>query len=311
MKDKTPRNFYGLELRYSTYDTSRVVLLSVPFDRTSTWMKGSRHGPRAILEASRNLELYDIETDSQVYMQGLCTARPIRAWKVETMVEKVRARVARYLADGKFTVVLGGEHSVSIGTIAAHAEHFRSLSVLHLDAHSDRRDLYQGSRYNHACVMSRVGEIIDTVVSVGIRSMDTTEGSARGTSEAGARGTSEAGARGTTGDSRLKKERVFFAHDCSVSDRYLEQVSSLLIDPVYITIDLDVFDSGIMPSTGTPEPGGLGWYEVIRLLRNVTESRRVVGFDVVELCPSRNKAPDFLAAKLVYKLLSFIFKRVQ
>ncbi|MFX0145880.1 MAG: arginase family protein, partial [Candidatus Hodarchaeota archaeon] len=156
------------------------------------------------------------------------------------------------------------------------------LSVLHLDAHSDRRDFYEGSRFNHACVMARVGEMVDTVVSAGIRSMADVE------------------------RSQLEGEHVFFAQDCFESDQYVEQIPSLLKDPVYITIDLDVFDSGIMPSTGTPEPGGLGWYEVIKLLRNVTEKRWVVGFDVVELCPSRNKAPDFLASKLIYKLLSFI-----
>ncbi len=282
MKEKTLRNFFGLEKRYSAYGTSRVVLLPVPFDRTSTWMKGSRRGPRALLEASRNLELYDIETHSQVYMQGLYTAQPVRARKSETMVEEVKARVSRYLDDNKFMVVLGGEHSVSIGTIAAHVEHFKSLNVLHLDAHSDRRDSYAGSRFNHACVMARVGEMVDTVVSAGIRSMADVE------------------------RSRLEGEHVFFARDCFESNQYIEQIPTLLKDPVYITIDLDVFDPGIMPSIGTPEPGGLGWYEVITLLRKVTEKRRVVGFDVVELCPSRNKAPDFLAAKLIYKLLSFI-----
>ena len=315
MKEKTLRNFYGLEDRYSAYSTSRVVLLPVPFDRTSTWMKGSRRGPRALLEASRNLELYDIETDSQVYMQSLYTAQPVRAWKPEGMVEKVKARVARYIAHGKFTVVLGGEHTVSIGTIAAHAEHCGQMSVLHLDAHMDRREFYQGSRYNHACVMARVGEIVNTIVSVGIRSMDATERNqsdrrrpTRGRESLQGESPWES-ARGATERSRLEGERVFFAHDCFESNQYIEHIPSLLKDPVYITIDLDVFDPGIMSSTGTPEPGGLGWYEVINLLRSVTESRRVVGFDVVELCPSRNKAPDFLAAKLVYKLLSFIFQR--
>jgi agmatinase len=202
------------------------------------------------------------------------------------MIEKVRNSVARYLVDEKLTIVLGGEHSVSIGSVAAHTEHFNSLSVLHLDAHADRRDNYEGSRYNHACVIARIGEIVNTVVSVGIRSMDYAE------------------------RSHLKKDHVFYAHDCSEHKQYIEQVPTLLKDPVYITIDLDVFDPGIMPSTGTPEPGGLGWNEVIRLLREVTKSRQVVGFDVVELCPSRNKAPDFLAAKLVYKILSFIFQKV-
>jgi agmatinase len=285
MKEKIPHNFCGLETRYSDYGNSRVVLLPVPFDRTSTWMKGSRHGPRAIIDASRNLELYDIETESQVYMKGLHTARPVRARTPEKMVEKVKARTARYVAEGKFTVVLGGEHSVSIGAIEAHAEQFRSLSVLNLDAHSDRRDSYEGSRYNHACVMARVEETVDTVVSVGLRSMDWSE-------------------------RRLFNEKcVFFAHDCHASDRYIHEVPELLTDCVYITIDLDVLDPAIMPSTGTPEPGGLGWYEITALLNNVADSVQVVGFDVVELRPSQNRASDFLAAKLIYKLLSFILEK--
>jgi agmatinase len=201
------------------------------------------------------------------------------------MIERVRNSVARYLVDEKLTIVLGGEHSVSIGSVAAHAEHFNSLSVLHLDAHADRRDNYEGSRYNHACVMARVAEMVDTIVSVGIRSMDSSE------------------------RTRLGRDHVFFAHDCLESNGYISQVPRLLNETVYITIDLDVFDPGILPSTGTPEPGGLWWYGVSRLLEKVVESTRVVGFDVVELCPSRNRASDFLAAKLVYKLLSFIFQK--
>ena len=284
MRNRAPYNFCGLENKYSAYNRSHVVLLPVPFDRTSTWQKGSRHGPQALINASRNLELYDIETETEVYRQGLHTARPVRATKPEQMVRKVKDRLDQYLADGKFSVVLGGEHSVSIGSITSHAEHFSSLSILHLDAHSDRRRTYGGSRYNHACVMARAGEIADTVVSVGIRSFDSSEMSS------------------------LRRNHLFLARDCHLSSEYIEQVPSLLVDPVYITIDLDVFDPGIMPSTGTPEPGGLGWYDVIALLKRVVESRQVVGFDVVELCPTRNKASDFLAAKLVYKLLSFIFR---
>jgi agmatinase len=192
--------------------------------------------------------------------------------------------VSRYLSDGKFIVVLGGEHSVSIGSIGAHHERYPAMSVLHLDAHSDRRDSYEGSRYSHACVMARAREMVDTVVSVGIRSMDASE-------------------RGLLGDA------VFYARECMTSDGFVKEVPTLLSDRVYVTVDLDVLDPGIVPSTGTPEPGGLGWYQVLDLLTSVIEERTVVGFDVVELRPTRNRAPDFLAAKLVYKLLSLIFQR--
>ena len=284
MKEKPPRNFCGLESRYTAYPSSSIIVQPVPFDRTSTWMKGSRRGPRALIDASRNLELYDIETDSQVYEQGIHTAAPVRAWRPEKIVEKVHDRVARFLADGKFAAVLGGEHSVSIGAIAAHSERHPGMSVLHLDAHADRRETYGGSRYNHACVMARAREMVDTVVSVGIRSMDVSEKRA------------------------LREDRVLYTHAFTGSAAFVKEMIGPLTEKVYVTIDLDVFDPGIMPSTGTPEPGGLGWYQVLDLLGAVTRERRVVGFDVVELRPSKNRAPDFLAAKLVYRLLSLIFE---
>jgi agmatinase len=284
MKEKTPRNFCGIESRHTAYNSSAVVILPVPFDRTSTWMKGSRRGPGALIDASRNLELYDIETDTQVYERGIHTARPVRSRRPEAMVKKVHDRVSRYLADGKFIVVLGGEHSVSIGAIAAHREQHPGMSVLHLDAHSDLRDIYGGSRYNHACVMARAREVVDTVVSVGIRSMDASE-------------------------RELLRDGVFYARDCMESDEFVKKVPEMLTERVYVTVDLDVFDPGIMPSTGTPEPGGLGWYQVLQLLTSVVQMRLVIGFDVFELRPSRNKGPDFLAAKLVYRLLSLIFER--
>jgi agmatinase len=286
MKNRAPRNFCGLDGPYTDYDRARVVILPVPYDRTSTWVRGSRRGPRALIDASRNLELYDIETGSLVYRQGIHTSRPVRARKPEYMVARVHDRVERFLEDGKFTVVLGGEHSVAIGAVRAHAERFPGMSVLHLDAHSDRREVYEGSRYNHACVMARVEEIVEKAVSVGIRSMDESE------------------------LALVDESKMLYAHRFVGGDGSPEQLLSLLDDPVYITLDLDVLDPGIMPSTGTPEPGGLHWYELIELLRSVIDARRVVGFDVVELCPSPvNRAADFLAAKLVYMLLSYLFGR--
>jgi agmatinase len=180
-------------------------------------------------------------------------------------------------------VVIGGEHSVSIGAIKAQAEKHKKLTVLQLDAHSDLRDEYHGSKYNHACVMARAKELCQ-IVQVGIRSMDTCE------------------------KPRVDKRRMFFAEDIRDKRNWVNKVVSLLKGNVYVTIDLDVFDPSIMPSTGTPEPGGLLWYEVLDLLRLVFRKTNVTGFDVVEMCPnSTNKAPDFLAAKLIYKLISYKF----
>jgi len=246
-------------------------------------MSGSRKGPAAIIKASGYMELYDIETDSEVYREGIFTAPAVRASTSEQMIRKVRSRVSGIIEDSKFAVVLGGEHSVSIGAIGAHAEKFSDMSVLHLDAHTDLRDSYEGSRYSHACAMARVRELVDTVISVGIRSMDSTELSC------------------------INRDRLFLARDIKSSPVWIEEAVDRLTGTVYVSVDLDVFDPSVIPSTGTPEPGGLDWYQVTDLLREVSFRREVVGFDVVELCPSKAKASDFLAAKLVYKLLSYRF----
>lgn len=284
MKEKTPNNFCGLPQNHSNYKDSSIVIIPVPFDKTSTWGKGADKGPKAIIDASRNMELYDIETASEVYKRGIHTSKAIISSTPAAMVKSVYSRTGKYISDGKFTVVLGGEHSVSFGSIKAHAETFKDMSILHLDAHSDMRDSYEGSKYNHACVMARAKEVTDTIVSVGIRSMDS----------------SELG--------NINKKNIFYASDIRKNKNWMEQAVKRLTGNVYITIDLDVFDPSIMPSTGTPEPGGLGWYEVLELLQRVSKKKNIVGFDIMELCPSSvDKAPDFLAAKLIYKLLSFKF----
>lgn len=230
------------------------------------------------------MELYDIETDSEVYRKGIHTAKAITAGTARAMAERVRKKVSGFLSDKKFVVVLGGEHTASLGTIQAHAEFFRDLSILHLDAHSDMRDSYEGDKYSHACVMARVKEVTGNIVSAGIRSTDSSE------------------------LKNIDRQNTFYASEIHRSGNWARKAVERLSRNVYVSIDLDVFDSSIMPSTGTPEPGGLGWYDVIGLLEHVAKYRNVVGFDVVELCPSKyNPAPDFLAAKLIYKLLSLKF----
>jgi agmatinase len=283
MAESTP--FGGLPPEYRRADTARTVIVPVPYDETSTWMKGADKGPQAILRASANMELYDIETDSQVCQDGIFTDTPVDGDpSPDGMVRAVEQRVSRHLANDKFTIVIGGEHSVSIGAVQAHARTYPGMTVLQLDAHSDLREQYEGSRYNHACVMARVRELCP-IVQVGIRSMDVSEKSA------------------------LDPQRVFFAQALHEGAAGVEDIVGRLTDTVYVTIDLDVFDPSIMPSTGTPEPGGLSWYDVLALLKAVCRRRTVVGFDVVELCPvETNWAPDFLAAKLIYKLLSYRFR---
>jgi agmatinase len=276
--------FGALPPEYCRASAARIVVVPVPYDGTSTWVKGADKGPQAILDASVHLEFYDIETDSEVYRQGIHTDVPVDDLaSPDRMVRAVEQRVGGHLAREKFTVVLGGEHSVSIGAVAAHVSQFPDVTVLQLDAHSDLRETYEGSRFNHACVMARIKERCP-IVQVGIRSMDISEKGA------------------------LDPERVFFAKDLHGRADWMDRVVERLTDRVYITIDLDVFDPAVVPSTGTPEPGGLLWYDVLGLLRQVCRQRTVVGFDVVELCPVEGSwAPNFLAARLIYQLLSYRF----
>jgi len=278
-------NFGALPEKYSALENAEVVIIPVPYDQTSTWIKGADKGPAAIIEASANMELYDIETDSEVYRKGIFTDEPTKCeGPPEETINTVAEKVAHYIKKRKFTVVIGGEHTVSIGPIRAQAENSRDITVLQLDAHPDLRDEYNGSRYNHACVMARVKELAP-IVQVGIRSMDSCE------------------------KQFIVPDRMFFAEQMYGNNLWLEKLISKLTEKVYITIDLDVFDPSIMPSTGTPEPGGLLWYDCLAFLKKVFEKRNVVGFDIMELCPNdNNKAPDFLAAKLIYKLLSYKFR---
>ncbi len=278
-------SFGYLPEEYSGSENAGIVIIPVAYDGTSTWMKGADRGPAAIIEASANMELYDIETDSEVYKKGIFTENTIGGeLSTAEMIEAVHEAVRYHLEMNKFTVVIGGEHSVSIGSIKAHAQRYPDLTVLQLDAHADLREEYNESKYNHACVMARTRDLCP-IVQVGIRSMDSSE------------------------KERMDESSVFFAERLHNHADWFGDVVSKLSQNVYVTVDLDVFDPSIMSSTGTPEPGGLLWYDVLTLLKAVCEKRNVVGFDVVELCPdSRNKAPDFLAAKLIYKLLSYKFR---
>ncbi|MHC4744180.1 MAG: agmatinase [Planctomycetota bacterium] len=269
---------------YCNPENSEIVIIPAPYDQTSTWVKGADEGPEAIMEASGNMELYDIETDSEVYLRGIFTDEPVeRDLYPEDMVETVRQKVQRHLARNRFPVVVGGEHSVSVGAVQAHADNHSGLTVLQLDAHADLKGEYEGSKYNHACVMARIKELC-SIVQVGIRSISSEE------------------------KELFDNDRLFLSRDIHDNAEWIEDAAEKLGDKVYVTIDLDVFDPSIMPSTGTPEPGGLYWYPVLSFLKKVFAERDVVGFDVVELCPNaKNKAPNFLAAKLIYKLLSYKF----
>lgn len=279
------RNFAGISNQYTDPNFAKVWLQSIPYDGTSSWGKGADKGFDAFMDAAENMELYDIETDSEVYLQGVHTLNPIdEKSSPEKVFEVVYQKTKSLLKENKFLSFFGGEHSISIGIIKAYYEHYDNLSVLQLDAHTDLRPSYEGSPYNHACALYDASKNCN-LVQVGIRSMDKSE------------------------LAHLNRDKCFFAEDIHGHQNWMQQSLDLLGDTVYLTIDLDVFDPSIMPSTGTPEPGGLLWNDTIKYLRMLFEQKTVVGFDMVELAPEDGqKAASFLAAKLYYKLLSYKFE---
>ena len=281
---KTSKTYAGIPENFSKIEQSKIVLIPVPYDGTSTWQKGADKGPEAFLEASENMELYDIETDSEVYKEGVFLADAItEKSSPESMVDAVHQATKKYINKNKFVTIFGGEHSVSIGTIRAFNECFDNLTVLHIDAHADLRKSYEGTSCNHACAVYEASQTTN-LVQVGIRSMDVSEKTV------------------------MNPDKTFFAHDMAVSEYWMDDVIDQLTSNVFITFDLDALDPSILPSTGTPEPGGLFYYETLEFLKKVFEAKNVVGFDIVELCPNPNeRASDFLAAKLYYKMLSYKF----
>jgi agmatinase len=277
------KNYAGISDKYSRIDDAKVVLIPVPYDGTSSWQKGADKGPEAFLEASENMELYDIETKSEVYRKGIYLAPPVTEdASPEKMVDTVYKTVKNYIKQEKFVTIFGGEHSVSIGTIRAFNESFEDLTVVQLDAHADLRPEYEGSICNHACALHEASKKAN-LVQVGIRSMDVSE------------------------VEHMDENQVYFAHD--LYEDWQDDAIGQMTPNVFITIDLDALDPSILPSTGTPEPGGLFWYETLEFLKMMFKKKNVVGFDIVELCPNENeKSSDFLAAKLYYKMLSYKFK---
>jgi agmatinase len=279
-----PQNFAGLMSPYADLPTAKVVILPVPYDSTTEWHSGIREGPQAIINASQYLELYDIELNREVYKVGIHTLPKVQPLlnSPEEMIDRVY-RIARELTkQAKFLVMFGGEHSLSLGMVQALKEKNQDLCVLQLDAHADLRDEYLGTRYGHACIMRRILELCP-IVQVGIRSLSWEE------------------------QQFLTQNNMhpFFAMPSS-NLASPEDITASLSDNVYVSIDLDVFDPSIVPAVGTPEPGGMQWHEVLNLLRSVTLHKRVIGFDLVELCPKEGPAScAFLAAKLAYKLIGY------
>jgi len=276
------KTYAGIPEENATLENSKVMLVIVPYDGTSTWGKGADKGPELFLDASENMELYDIETATEPYLEGVYLAGEVTEdSSPEAMTEAVYQKTKEILQHDKLFTLFGGEHSVSIGSIRAVGEKYENLTVLQLDAHTDLRPEFHGSTSNHACAVFEANQK-HNLVQVGIRSCDVEE------------------------MQYVPKGQCFWAHEIAENPNWIEDVLSKVSGNVYITIDLDAFDPSIAPSTGTPEPGGLAWYPTLKLLRKVFEKCNVVGFDIVELMDSPMAKPTaFLAAKLYYKMLAY------
>jgi len=282
-----PLSFGGALPHPATFDSARAIILPIPVDRTTSYVGGTRNGPHEILQASSHMALWDDEMQVDVHEAGIFTLPEMELpfGELSPLMDEIRRVAAEILSRDKFLVTLGGEHSITPPLVAAAAARFPGLGVLQIDAHADLRDSYMGTRHNHACAMRRALEFAP-VTQVGIRSMSTEEAQAA------------PGLRTT----------IFYDHSMRRDPAWIDRVVATLPETVYVTIDVDGLDPAIMPATGTPEPGGMSWYETLTLLRRVIERRTVVGCDVVELSPMPGHvAPNFLCAKLIYKILSYRF----
>jgi len=286
-EQQTLGEFGGTTPTTTNFDKARVVILPIPLDRTTSYVPGTRNGPHEILVASSHMELWDEETQTDVHGIGIFTL-PEMEFPFGTMDEvmaEIRRVTSELVSRDKFIVSLGGEHAITGPLVAAYASRYPGLSVLQLDAHADLRDTYMGTRHNHACAMRRVLEHARGT-QVAIRSLSPEEAAA----------------------APALPTEIFYDYNMREQPDWIDRIVDSLSETVYVTIDVDGFDPAIMPATGTPEPGGLSWYEALALLRRTIERRHVVGCDIVELSPMPgNVAPTFLCAKLIYKILSYRF----
>ena len=289
------KNFLAIENKYSNYKDSFVAILPVPYEQTTSYGKGTYNGPEAILNASHYVEFFDEELNRELCFEkgnGICALHPLefKNKKGKKTLDLIYENVKRLIDDKKFVVTLGGEHSISTAPIRAHFDSYKDLSILHFDAHSDLRQEYEGSKYSHASFAARVAEFTTSITQVGIRAQCKAE----------------------YDFIKVKKINTFYAFEIRngvYGNDWQIKVIDTLKENVYITFDVDYFDPSIMPSTGTPEPNGFFWDETMQLLKMLGVKKKVVGFDVVELSPRKDfPYPDFLTAKLIYKMLNYFIK---
>lgn len=279
-------NFGDIERESSDFEKSKVIILPVPYEATTTYGKGTKEGPKAIIDASQNMELYDEETDSEPYKIGIHTLKEFKEGfdNPQKMIKALADKAQGLFSLGKLVIALGGEHTITLGMVEGLRKEKRDFSILILDAHADLRNSYEETKYSHACVSRRLIEK-NRIVQVGIRSLCQEEADFI----------------------KKKKLRLFYAKDIIGKEEWMKEAISRLSDKIYLSIDLDFLDPSIMPAVGTPEPGGLGWYETLEFLRLLTKEKKILGIDVVELCPAPQDIPSsFTAAKLIYKLIAYL-----
>jgi agmatinase len=289
----TKSNFLGIEeQKLCSYKDSRFVIQQLPYEHTSSYLRGSAKGPAAIIKASHYVEFYDEVLDMETFRHTGIATLPALSFnkKVDAKaIDLIEKETLKLLADEKFVVSFGAEHTITLGLVKAHLKKFRNLSVLQVDAHSDLRDSYYGNKFSHACVMARVHELGVKLCQVGIRAQCKEESDLIKSSE---------------------NITTFYAHQIRENNNWIEQATNALTDTVYITIDADGFDPSVVPSVGTAEPGGLYWEEVNRLLESVVKNKNVVGFDIVEIAPAKGQIlSEYAMAKLAYHLIGFITKK--
>ncbi len=287
------KNFLAIEDEYSNYKDSAVAILPVPYEATTSYGKGTGKAPEAIYKASHYVEFYDEELDREFCFEKGIASLPslkMKDLKGKPAIDFIYKNVKKHIDNGKFVVTLGGEHTISTAPIKAHFDSYKDLSILHFDAHSDLRDEYEGTKYSHACFCSRVAEFTKDITQVGIRAQCIDE------------------------SKFIKKNKIKTYYAYAIRNglhgkNWMDKVIAGLKKNVYVTFDIDYFDPSVMPSTGTPEPLGFYWEETMTLLKKLGQKRKVVGFDLVELAPQKGYTyPDFLAAKLVYKMLNYFIR---
>jgi len=287
-----PNNFCALPEGLSRYEDARAAVIPIPYEATTSYVSGTKRGPAAIIQASRNMETFDIDLEKDICDVGICTLEEIAPLlgRPDDMMQAVEEAVSKVLDDGKFPLILGGEHSITAGAVRAFSKKGEDFSVIQFDAHLDLRDSYEGAPYSHACVMRRIHELGIDFVQLGIRSA----------------------CREEYQFARSKRLAFYSPQEIRKSAAKLSGTLRSLKEHVYITFDVDALDASVMSSTGTPEPGGLSWEEAIGVLEMIADLKRIIGCDVVELCPNpASIACDFTAAKLAYKMLGFALCRVK